>query len=179
MGDYGGPIAQDRMWREEISRDAIENSNGANGFLARGPYRAITRWHVLTIFQPLNPRAPLLPFLPSSLSKSRPIGAEGAALLSVWLSPSLCCCMLKSLFLFSSATVNISKHLKKEKIPKSCSNVCLNFNLKKERKSKYRKKLTFCNQTVYGLIKQNLINIPTSSWLTATLILVFRSCVFW
>lgn len=43
MGDYGGPIAQDRMWREEISRDAIENSNGANGFLARGPYRAITR----------------------------------------------------------------------------------------------------------------------------------------
>ena len=58
MGDYGGPIAQDRMWREEISRDAIENSNGANGFLARGPYRAITRWHVLTIFQPLNSSPP-------------------------------------------------------------------------------------------------------------------------
>lgn len=64
MGDYGGPIAQDWMWHEEISRDAIENSNGANGFLARGPYRAITRWHVLTIFQPLNPSRPSSPSLP-------------------------------------------------------------------------------------------------------------------
>lgn len=65
----GGPIAQHRMWREEISRDAIENSNGANGFLARGPYHAITRWHVLTIFQPLNPRAPP----PSLLLSSSPL----------------------------------------------------------------------------------------------------------
>lgn len=53
------------MWREEISWDAIENSNGANGFLARGPYHAITRWHVLTVFQPLNPSHP--PPLPPPL----------------------------------------------------------------------------------------------------------------
>lgn len=28
MGDYGGPIAQDRMWCGEISRDAIEMATG-------------------------------------------------------------------------------------------------------------------------------------------------------
>lgn len=110
MGDYGGPIAQDRMWREEISRDAIENSNGANGFLARGPYRAITRWHVLTIFQPLNPRAPSSPSLPPSLSPKADLLVLREPRCSVWLSPSLCCCCLSL-----SATANISKHLKKGK----------------------------------------------------------------
>lgn len=110
------------MWREEISRDAVENSNGANGFLARGPYRAITRWHVLTIFQPLNPRAPSSPSLLPLLALQKQTywcWGSRAALprRSAWLSPSL-----KSLFSLSlsisrcSCCNNISK---REQGPKS------------------------------------------------------------
>lgn len=114
MGDYGGPIAQDWMWREEISWDAIENSNGANRFLARGPYRAITRWHVLTIFQPLNPSSPSLPLL---FFQKQTYWCWGSlAALCLTLSISLCR-RLKSLphLLSLSAAVDVPKYFKRGK----------------------------------------------------------------